>query len=376
MADRRPCRNDHRELAPETCQVCALIVRNPRLAAAWKVAVPSKLLRSPFPPAKQAKARTAEVPSQPLYSPPHPACRELGCEVSKLELEQIGIDPATCGCQKKVRLCALHEHCTTATPRDGLACCAECLDYDNGKPEPITRPRHLLYHLWPVQGDGVWQTNVAELRQRLHLFDGRRAIAIVTSDNADSLETVQAAFAGERIDSWREFPNDPKLREVVTWDWLWEQVAHLSGATFYAHAKGVTRPWDAGSSIPRWVRLMYRSLLDEPDLIEAMLKRWPLVGTAKKLGAGFPGSASAWHYSGTFYWVRNDALGQKWRTIDRTWYGNEAWPGLHWKAEEAGAMAVGRVAELDLYRLDVMSRVEKEFEQWKSRQLARRSVTG
>src|SRR5580700_5303992 len=42
------------------------------------------------------------------------------------------------------------------------------------------RIRHLLYHVYPHVGDGgsVWRWNVEQLRRRLSLFNGKRAIGI------------------------------------------------------------------------------------------------------------------------------------------------------------------------------------------------------
>ena len=75
------------------------------------------------------------VANPPALGPAPPrrfVCRELGVPLRDDELVARGFDLAKCGCRSKVRYCALHELCTTGSPREGMACCATCPDYDDG----------------------------------------------------------------------------------------------------------------------------------------------------------------------------------------------------------------------------------------------------
>lgn len=56
-------------------------------------------------------------------------CPELGPPLTTPQMLALGVDPATCGCGGKIRACGLHDHCTTAKPREGMACCATCSDH-------------------------------------------------------------------------------------------------------------------------------------------------------------------------------------------------------------------------------------------------------
>jgi hypothetical protein len=233
--------------------------------------------------------------------------------------------------------------------------------------EPI---RHLLYHMGPFSGNGVWQRNVEQLLKRIDLFNGRRIVAIVTGEGLDPPEMVMEAFKGEA-----EFivkRNNPRFREVVTFKPLFSKLESLepNEVIFYAQAKGVTRPPDDTTTVHRWTTMMYESLLDPwPSYL---LERFPVVGSFKKVGQGFQGSESSWHYSGSFCWFRSCELYKRdWTRIDKKWWGIESYPSLHFSAEEAGCVfRQGTVRELDLYDYHYFHEsVIPHYEQWSTNSL-------
>jgi len=281
---------------------------------------------------------------------------------------------------RHVRSCDLHERCTRSFSRADLKTCANCSDYRSEPLAPLpikpdrTSPRHLLYHVYPVKGNGIWQLNLDRLRMRLDLFTGRRSIAITADSRTDEASRVRDYFAGERVD-WIETSNDCHLREMKTWPMLWETLGGETGAVFYGHAKGVTRPCNPGTTIHRWANLLYRVNLDHWPVIESLLKAHPLAGGFRKAGKGFNGSASAWHFSGSFYWLCAESVGNRWRTGDANkWYGVESWPGVHFKLEDGGCHFGGGVLRaVDLYKMSNLARYEAEYEAWKS-DLWKRSI--
>lgn len=230
--------------------------------------------------------------------------------------------------------------------------------------------RHLAYHVYPAKGNGVWQRNVEQVLNRIDLFNGRRIVAIATGPNLDAPESVQEAFGG-KVDEFIVLPNDKRLREVVTFLPLLERVASLAPneCTFYAHAKGATHPVNDGVTVHRWTDLMYETLLDHWPFVEDLLLQYPLAGSFKKVGRGFVSSASTWHYSGTFYWLRNsEVFSRDWRRVDQHWWGTESWPGIHFSPAEAGCVFVqGTVPSLDLYNHEFFhAGVLPAYEQWKA----------
>jgi hypothetical protein len=230
--------------------------------------------------------------------------------------------------------------------------------------------RHLLFHVGPFSGNGIWQRNVEQVLKRIHLFNGRRIVGIVTGEGLDPPEAVMEAFKGEA-----EFiveRNNPKLREVVTFVPMFSQVESVAPneVVFYGQAKGVTRPADDSTTVHRWTDIMYETLLDHMDIVEPLLERFPVAGSFKKVGRGFQGSASSWHYSGSFCWFRSAELFKRdWQAIDHRWWGIESYPSLHFTVEEAACVfRQGLVPELDLYDYRYFhEQIVPHYEQWRSR---------
>ncbi len=271
----------------------------------------------------------------------------------------------------KVYPCAIHGECTLATRMEGVkGCCNECDDY---APRPMSSVagsiRNLLYHVYPRRGNGVWQRNVGQLLRRIRLFNGRRVVAIATDGSTDPPEHVKDQFAGH-VHEFIEARNNPSLREVGTFADLFSRVETTDprAVTFYAQAKGVTRPVNDGVTVHPWADMLYETCLDYWPLVEATLRQFPMAGSMKKLGHGFEGSASSWHYSGAFFWFRNkDVTVRNWRRIDNHWWGIESWPGIHFRPEEAGCLFhEGRVGVLNLYSMEYLKGVaQPALDQWR-----------
>ncbi len=260
---------------------------------------------------------------------------------------------AACGGARQVDVlgCAVHGRCTGRQIVTGLACCTGCPEWTS--PLAIPDPpsvRHLLYHVCPFPGNGVWQRNVDAMLPRLGLFNGRRVVAIATGAGLDPASTVRERF-GDGVAEFVEIPNDPKLREVATFAALLSRIQSDDPreVTLYAHAKGVTRP--DSSPCHRWAEVLAEVCLDYWPHVARALKSFPVVGPFKKVGKGWAESTSAWHYSGSWYWFRNrDLFGRDWRRIDKFWSGIEAYPSLHFRADEAGCLFhEGPVSQLNLY---------------------------
>ncbi len=298
-------------------------------------------------------------------------------------------DTATCaegcgaGSRLKVTACEVHGRCTLGKRGIGIgACCRDCTDRVEIRPRidyPPIGLRHLVYHLLPA---GTWRKNVAALRKRWSLFTGRKLIAVMTGvaatrthggDEArlftiDPPQAVREALPADA--EIIKVQNDPELREVASWVPLWEKVLDGAGddaAVLYAHAKGVTRPAIPGSPIANWAELLHTVMLDHWPAVEDVLRRHPIAGALKKIGKGFTGSASAWHYSGSFFWVRvGDFRQRAWRAIEQVWHGNESWPGTAYRLDEAGSVFLTRpTAQLDVFQPETWQKViYPEFGKW------------
>lgn len=274
-----------------------------------------------------------------------------------------------------VHRCAAHGECTVERPAVRTAgCCKHCREYRTprtAEPDPEPR-RHLLYHLLPVAGNGVWRRGVDHLRLRWGLFTGRKVVAVMTGragrHRLDPPADVRAHLPADA--EVIEVANDPGLREVASWAPLWEALfasAADADHVLYCHAKGATRQVDPGNSCQWWASLLYSLALDHWPLVAGLLARHPIAGPFKKVGHGFVGSRSAWHYSGTFYWQRaGEARRRDWRGVDRAWWGTESWPGCVYAADEAGCVFLpGTVPHLNLYSPPFWAgTLRPEYERW------------
>lgn len=198
-----------------------------------------------------------------------------------------------------------------------------------GDAPQVTR-MNLAYFILPVRHPArVWQWNVAELLKRIDIFNGRRIITIATVEagqqlsgmEVDSAATVIDAFAGHDVE-FRLAPNDPDAHEARHFIAALRELASTdeTEALFYAHAKGVTR--QNQRPVRAWTSAMYHHNLDRIDEVRDALRRWPCAGIGKHYGLALPfltgkptqtwGEAQrpwhGWHFSGTFWWVRHDAL--------------------------------------------------------------------
>lgn len=351
------------------CRKCQLAEIDGRHQRAWGLPVT----------APEFGARGPTSASTPVAPPPRGPCRYLGQDTG---------ESADCpSCIGKVSLkileCQVHGTCTVLKPVPGSACCRTCHDHEPPGPAgtpagPYVRPvkRNLLYHIAPLKDNGVWQWNVKELLKRIHQFDGRRVVSLVTGPNMDPPELVQEFFKGT-VRDWVITPNNPSLGEMVNFRTLWQRVQTLDPweITFYGHAKGVSHSWEEGTPIREWTRVLYEVCLDHPHLVERDLLDHPFTGAFKKVGQGFEDSTSNFHYSGTFYWARNrDVFSRNWKACEQTRFGSETWPSMISSPGEAACLFYeGPVPEVTLYEADfVTSRVLPSYELWKEQHQPRK----
>lgn len=267
------------------------------------------------------------------------------------------------GSRLKTFACTKHVTCVLDKTATGVKSCADCSDR-------LPRwKKHLLYHVYPLAGNGVWQRQCLQLLKRINLFDGKRIVAVVTGPGTDSPDAVKRVL-GEQVGEWIVLPNNPDLREVVTLAPLLERVQTdaRDEALFWGHAKGVTYPASPGVPMHRWAEMLYELNLDYWPVAVEMLTRFLIVGAFKKIVRGFPESQrSAWHYSGSFFWARcRDLFSRNWRDIDQIKHGVESTPGSWFLPGEAGCLFHEQVGQFNLYDPTYLTTVvEPAFASWK-----------
>lgn len=302
----------------------------------------------------------ATAPEDPNVNPPYfyskgkKRSRGLGDRVARAT-RAVGIKPCR-GC--KGRQAKLnHYFPSNYTPVD---------------PRPFTGPirRNLLYHVYPDTANrAVWQRNVENIVRRIDLFNGHRAVGIVTARHLDPPGMVIDAFQGHVTD-FIISKNLKKRREVVTFVPLLEKVESRdpNEVTFYAHAKGVTHRDGDWTTVHRWGQAMYDTCLDYWPLVEQQLATKAMTGSFKRYGQFRTRGNWCWHYSGTFYWFRNCHVYERnWRYVDKKFFGNESWPGLMFKPEDTACLFFDNAGEL--YKMhEWNTTVQPELEKWTSQQ--------
>lgn len=316
---------------------------------------------------KKTRFKLPSFPPRPprLIALPRTDCIELGAFVHRTS------------CGTMVHKCALHGTCTTNKKKGITPCCLSCDDYETEeKPGPR---RHLLYFIFPVASNDIWKRNVDEIHKRLPLFNGRRVVAISTSDGLvsrgfklDSPDTVMKYFGKEAdflvVPTVKRLRRSGKVKElklgeVAAFTSLLERVKPFQREddyTFYAHAKGVTKPPE--TTVFRWAQLMYKVNLDHWDRVHDALKSHVMAGAFRWVS---PIGFSTFHYHGTYWWFRNrDFVTRDWQTIVPKYGGVEWLPGQVCKPEES-ANLFGHERPW-LYHEDQMARAESDYLAWAS----------
>jgi hypothetical protein len=235
--------------------------------------------------------------------------------------------------------CAVHQTCTIARAAVDHYCCDTCNDHKPAwRRDQAGAIRHLTYHVYP-RGE-IWRWNIAQLKERLSLFNGRRLVGVACDGHSDPLEAVQEALGDPSIEVFH-IANDGHRREMTTHPWLLERMSDLVSpmdATFYGHAKGIGSSLIA-DGVRTWADAMYVSCLDYWPAVRAALVDHAAVGILRRRTRHPPGVPVAWHYSGSFRWLRNaDLYRRDWRRIDQEWQGPETYPGLHIGYEESACL--------------------------------------
>ncbi len=256
------------------------------------------------------------------------------------------VDRAECpGCRLQaqktvivaVHACAVFGRCTMLRDVPPMPHCSDCAKHQDAWRRPEAGSiRHLTYHVYP-RGE-IWRWNIAHLKRRLSLFNGRRIVAVAVDGESDRLEDVQAALGADMDIEYIHVANDKNRREMTTHPLLLERMADLVSprdATFYGHAKGIGSSL-VGDGVRRWAEEMYVGCLDYWPAVQASLRDYAAVGIFRRRSRHPPGVPIHWHYAGSFRWLRNaDIYAREWRRIDQEWVGPETYPGLHLHYDES-----------------------------------------
>lgn len=221
--------------------------------------------------------------------------------------------------------------------------------------------RNLLFHLYPKK-DSIWSWHVDRLLEYRDVWNGRRIVTVVLDKDTESKGTVERALEGLNAEISFE-RNDPKLGETKLFIEMLGRLRSVDPdeATFYAHAKGVTRNPKEVEGIRLWLKAMYVLNLESIAAVEWALARYGTVGCFRH--AVKHGGAS-WCFAGTFFWLRHyDLFTRDWRRIDQSIYGVEGYPGMHFRWDELCSWTPDNIGPDKLYTGVV---TDQKIQEWKS----------
>jgi hypothetical protein len=201
---------------------------------------------------------------------------------------------------------------------------------------------HLLYHIYPRPVPRLI-FNLERILRARRLFDGQMLFSVAQGESdlvpLDWIETyVRRRLADHRPEHLEFFPTANSGSEALAlFDTLLPRVASQGDEfTFFAHTKGTSpqrcdSPW-----VLLWTHWLYEHCLLPREQLLQVLPYYAAAGCFR-IRRHPPGqSQSAWHYSGTFFWLNHARVfSRNWQPQRRDRYAGEAWLGTFLPQEES-----------------------------------------
>jgi spore maturation protein CgeB len=232
--------------------------------------------------------------------------------------------------------------------------------------------RNLIYHIYPVRGS-IWAWNLDQLKRRLDLFNGKRILGIVYDERSVAPERVQEYLDGHGFEFIIEKNN--AQGEAITFPHMMRKIAseHPDEVTFYGHAKGVKYEPSVPATVRRWTEVQYRVALDDWMTVREQLQRFAMTGPFKMLGRFSSHRHLAdWHYSGTYFWMRNaHVFSRNYSDVPQFYGGVETFPGIIFSKEETTCLFMDNLTidnpePLPYYEQFWSNKANHCFNQWES----------
>lgn len=300
-----------------------------RLTKPAKLVHLSKCMACPY--AGNFSTRLEPICIPPLYEPS--PCVHRG--------ELLRTETITSGCCGKeavpVLSCAKFGECTLDKKTSLQTCegCPEHLSPGAAALPPLTGPANLMWFAY-VRRDAMKTISAQQemIRNSRQRFTGKTVCALAVDDSTDTTIIDRSLF-----DEVIELPNDPLSWELPGWRWAMERMKDEPGFTVRLHAKGAARGVQE-QHMAQWWELAYETLLDVSRVRSGLLKA-AITGVFRRNvwaeNLGVP-----WHYTGSFYAFRNDAVfSGDWLPVGTVGPSHyvEAWPALMASRDQAGCIA-------------------------------------
>ncbi len=216
---------------------------------------------------------------------------------------------------------------------------------------------NLIYSIYARADNDDWRMNLDELSDYSHIFDGNAYFIIRHDDTTENFEfdefqkglDLRFKHSNNIIIILR---NSPILAETHYFlNVLADSLLDKTAATFYAHTKGVTHAAKGDEiivPIRKWRKQLYKSCLENPNLIKLKLQSYACAGAYKTTGVW--SHLPSWIYNGNFWWVSNQRLlSVRWQTIEQSRFGVEGYLGNLFSYEDAYCLYGGDNPSRNLY---------------------------
>lgn len=233
------------------------------------------------------------------------------------------------------------------------------------EPLPFTGPPKitLMFHVWS-HGE-VWRRHIEKLEPILPKCD-RLLLGVATDKTTYSLEETAAAFG----DRWEVFHVENKssgagksgLREVATYSQMLPTISSgQNDITLCLHGKG-SQGHTVNEVINWWTDAMYETVAYNIEgIVREMENGAAIVGSFRRHGRHL-GTKHRWHYTGTFYALRNAiAFSNGHPSYRKIWWGTESFPGDHFPLSSSACLFGDNVN--DMYKREQQPR--KELAEWR-----------
>jgi hypothetical protein len=189
----------------------------------------------------------------------------------------------------------------------------------------------LCYFIAPVINYSIVEFNLQAIAKYVKKFD-RVIVCVATGEGCRSVEEVHQSLKVWEVEyETLVIKNSTALRDAASLPALFQASYQHDpvGITFFAHAKGVSRVGEQLKAVKVWTDSMLCVNLTDFNLVRTLFSTgsYDSVGMLRKLGkTKHLAPRFKWHYSGSFYWIKNAFL-PKLSTIKPYGWLAEGFPG-------------------------------------------------
>jgi hypothetical protein len=212
------------------------------------------------------------------------------------------------------------------------------------------------------------------------LCDGRVIVGIATDEHTDEADDVIERLGNrpeyilsQNIPTGDLAERGKPFGELLTTIPAWEQLRDTGDSiTIYAHGKGMRPHTRSNPAVRLWTEMMYETVsFNVQQTVDLMAAGYDCVGSFRTFGFRPLNPKFSWHYSGTFYNARTQAMftddgrAKPWQL---KYGGTEAWPGDHIPAGSAANVFADNAPWLRQYEMRHMADVIPQHLLWQSAQ--------